>query len=111
MKKIRTNYFLQRRVGNLLSVTKLAMLFLLTVSFTIQAKALGQRTTIRLNNVNLQVVFNEIKQKMGYTFVYNDQVVRNAGKISVDVTSSDIKQMLSIKLCNLYCSYSWYLIS
>jgi len=32
---------------------------------------------------------------MGYTFVYNDQVVKNVGKVSVNVTSSDIKYILA----------------
>ena len=55
----------------------------------------GAGSTIKLDNVDLQVAFNEIKQKMGYTFVYNDQVVKNVGKISVNVTSSDIRQILA----------------
>ena len=71
------------------------MLFLLMTFVSLTATALGQRTTIKLDNVGLQVAFNEIKQKMGYTFVYNDQVVKNVGKVSVNVTSSDIKYILA----------------
>ena len=71
------------------------MLCLLMTFVSFTATALGQRTTIKLDNVELQVAFNEIKQKMGYTFVYNDQVVKNVGKISVNVTSSDIRQILA----------------
>ena len=71
------------------------MLFLLMTFVSLTATALGQRTTIKLDNVDLQVAFNEIKQKMGYTFVYNNQVVKNVGKVSVNVTSSDIKYILA----------------
>ena len=71
------------------------MLFLLMTFVSLTATALGQRMTIKLNNVDLQVAFNEIKQKMGYTFVYNDQVVKNVGKVSINVTSSDIKYILA----------------
>ena len=71
------------------------MLFLLMTFVSLTATALGQRTTIKLDNVDFQVAFNEIKQKMGYTFVYNDQVVKNVGKVSVNVTSSDIKYILA----------------
>ena len=71
------------------------MLFLLMTFVSLTATALGQRMTIKLNNVDLQVAFNEIKQKMGYTFVYNDQVVKNVGKVSIHVTSSDIKYILA----------------
>lgn len=71
------------------------MLCLLMTFVSFTATALGQRTTIKLDNVDLQVAFNEIKQKMGYTFVYNNQVVKNVGKVSVNVTSSDIKYILA----------------
>ena len=71
------------------------MLFLLMTFVSLTATALGQRATIKLDNVDLQVAFNEIKQKMGYTFVYNDQVVKNVGKVSVNITSSDIKYILA----------------
>ena len=71
------------------------MLFLLMTFVSLTATALGQRATIKLDNVDLQVAFNEIKQKMGYTFVYNNQVVKNVGKVSVNVTSSDIKYILA----------------
>ena len=70
------------------------MLSLLMTFVSFTATALGQRTTIKLDNVELQVAFNEIKQKMGYTFVYNDQVVKNVGKISVNVTSDNVTHIL-----------------
>ena len=95
MKKIRTSGFFRRINGNFLLMMRLTMLFLLMTFVSLTATALGQRTTIKLDNVDLQVAFNEIKQKMGYTFVYNDQVVKNVGKVSVNVTSSDIKYILA----------------
>ena len=95
MKKIRTSGFFRRTHGNFLLMMRLTMLFLLMTFVSLTATALGQRTTIKLDNVDLQVAFNEIKQKMGYTFVYNDQVVKNVGKVSVNVTSSDIKYILA----------------
>ena len=95
MKKIRTSGFFRRIHGNFLLMMRLTMLFLLMTFVSLTATALGQRATIKLDNVDLQVAFNEIKQKMGYTFVYNDQVVKNVGKVSVNVTSSDIKYILA----------------
>ena len=83
------------------------MLFLLMMFGSLTATALGQRTTIKLDNVDLQIAFNEIKQKMGYTFVYNDQVVKNVGKISVNVTSDDVKYIL--KKCLEGTSLDFYI--
>ena len=95
MKKFRTNGFFRRTHEKFLLMTKLTMLFLLTTFASVSATALGQQTTIKLDNVDLKVAFNEIKQKMGYTFVFNDQVVKQAGKISVNVTSADVRQILT----------------
>ncbi len=95
MKKFRMNGFFRRTHEKFLLMTKLTMLFLLTTFASVSATALGQQTTIKLDNVDLKVAFNEIKQKMGYTFVFNDQVVKQAGKISVNVTSADVRQILT----------------
>lgn len=95
MKKFRTNGFFRRTHKKFLLMMKLTMLFLLTTFASISATALGQQTTIKLDNVDLRVAFNEIKQKMGYTFVFNDQVVKQVGKISVNVTSADVRQILT----------------
>lgn len=83
------------------------MLSLLMTFVSFTATALGQRTTIKLDNVELQVAFNEIKQKMGYTFVYNDQVVKNVGKISVNVTSDNVTHIL--KKCLEGTSLDFYI--
>ena len=80
-------------------------LLMMFVSFT--ATALGQRTTIKLDNVELQVAFNEIKQKMGYMFVYNDQVVKSVGKVSVNVTSDNVTHIL--KKCLEGTSLDFYI--
>ena len=51
---------------------------------------MAQGTTIKVENATLQEVFKEIRQKMGYTFVYNEAMVNRAGAVTVDVTSDDI---------------------
>lgn len=86
--------FFLKTYGNFLLMTKLTMLFLLMVFVVLPVMASGQHTGIRLKDVDLQVAFKEIKQKMGYTFVCNDQMVKNAGKISVDIVSDDVNLIL-----------------
>ena len=107
MKKIRTSGFFRRAHGNFLLMMRLTMLSLLMTFVSFTATALGQRTTIKLNNVELQVAFNEIKQKMGYMFVYNDQVVKSVGKVSVNVTSDNVTHIL--KKCLEGTSLDFYI--
>ena len=107
MKKIRTSGFFRRAHGNFLLMMRLTMLSLLMMFVSFTATALGQRTTIKLDNVELQVAFNEIKQKMGYMFVYNDQVVKSVGKVSVNVTSDNVTHIL--KKCLEGTSLDFYI--
>lgn len=93
MKKNETNDSLWRIKPKILLIMKLTMI-LLGVFTSLSAATLGQTTTIKLNDVELQVVFNEIRDKMGYTFVYNDQVVKRAGTVSIHITSDDVRQIL-----------------
>ena len=93
--KIRKNGVIQRVNKCLFSMMRLTMFFSLLMFFSMSVTARGQQTTLKLKDVSLQEVFSEIKQKMGYRFVYNDQMLRDAGKISVEVTSSDVREILS----------------
>lgn len=106
MKKIRTNGFAQRIHENFLLMMRLAMLFLLMAFVPFTATALGQRTTIKLDHADLEEVLNVVRQKMGYMFVYNNQMVKDAGKISVDVTSDDVNYIL--KKCLEGTSLNFY---
>jgi len=94
MKKIRTSGFAQRIHENFLLMMRLAMLFLLMAFVPFTATALGQRITIKLDQADLEEVLDVVRQKMGYMFVYNNQMVKDAGKISVDVTSDDVNYIL-----------------
>ena len=66
---------------------------------------MAQGTTIKVENATLQEVFKEIRQKMGYTFVYNEAMVNRAGAVTVDVTSDDIKEVLDACLRNTSLGY------
>ena len=74
------------------------MLFLLMAFVPFTATALGQRITIKLDQADLEEVLDVVRQKMGYMFVYNNQMVKDAGKISVDVTSDDVNYILKNKI-------------
>ena len=42
---------------------------------------------------------------MGYTFIYNEEIMSKAGKVTVDVTSDDVKQILDKCLANTLLGY------
>ncbi len=84
---------------------KLTVMFLLVTFLSVSASSLAQKTTIRVNNMSLKQVFKEIRQKMGYTFVFNEQIVSKEGKVSLNITSDDIREILDKCLENTSLDY------
>lgn len=85
---------------------KLTAVFLLMSFMSVSATMLAQQTTIKVMNVSLKSVFKEIKQKMGFTFIYNERDVNRAGKVSIDITSDDVRKILDKCLDNTFLEYS-----
>lgn len=90
----------------ILLIMKLMTVFLLTTFLSLSASSLAQKTTIKVENASLKEVFKEIKRQMGYTFVFNEQVVTRAGKVSVEITSADIHEILDECLTATSLGYS-----
>jgi len=93
-KKERLGMLWQTR-QKILLIMKLTTVFLFITFLSVSATSVAQKTTIRMNNVSLKQIFKEIRQKMGYTFVFNEQIVNKVGKISLDVTSDDVQEILN----------------
>ena len=91
----------------ILSRMKWTTIFLLATFMSVSASSMAQNTTIKVENATLQEVFKEIRQKMGYTFVYNEAMVERAGRVSVNVTSSDINEVM--RACLAGTSLGYYL--
>ena len=80
--------------SKILRFMKLTAVFLFVTFLSVSAPSLAQKTTIRVNKYDFKQVFREIRQKMGYTFVFNEQIVNKEGKVSLDITSDDIHEIL-----------------
>ena len=78
----------------ILLIMKLTTIFLLISFLSVSAGTFAQRTTIKVTDVSLKSVFKEIKQKMGYSFIFNERSLEKTGKVTVEVTSDDIRLIL-----------------
>ena len=91
--------------SKILRIMKLTVVFLFVTFLSVSASGFAQQTTIRVDNTSLKQIFKEIRQKMGYTFVFNEQIVNKEGKISLDITSDDIHEILDKCLENTSLDY------
>ena len=105
MKKKHVEGLFRETRQKILLIMKLTTAFLLMSFLSVSAETIAQRTTIKVSNASLKSVFKEIKQKMGYTFIYNEGDVNKVGKVTLDVTSDDVKYILDKCLNNTLLGY------
>ncbi|MBC9928968.1 TonB-dependent receptor [Chitinophaga qingshengii] len=87
---------------------KLVFVFILGLSLHVNAHVFAQSVTISKKKVPLEEVFDMVQQQTGYFFWYNATLLRQAGKVDVDVQNVSIPQLL--ELC-LKDKPLWYTIS
>src|SRR5690606_31243613 len=89
---------MQLRVFGLRTSTLLAMklLILLTVvaCFQVSGRGFGQRITLDLKDVSLEVVFKEIRKQTGYSFVYTREQVERAKLVTIRVRGGELESVL-----------------
>jgi len=71
------------------------IILLLTLGFMqVYASTYGQQVTLNLKNVPLSQLFREIRKQTNYDFIYNDNLIRNKHRISLQVKNKDVKEVL-----------------
>jgi TonB-dependent starch-binding outer membrane protein SusC len=90
----------------IVNVMKLTTVFMLAVCLNVSAAGFAQKITLSIKNATLRQVFLEIKQQSGYQFLYNDQQVKKAGNISVQVHDASLEETLSQCLAGQPLTYT-----
>lgn len=73
---------------------KLTMLFLTIAMLQVQAAGLAQTVTISLRNAPLNKVFTEIRKQTGYHFLYTDEQLSTARKVTLQVREASLQEVL-----------------
>src|SRR5690606_9106020 len=87
---------------------KLSLLFLITVTFVMQANSsYSQKTKISMNlgNVTLEEVIDEIEASTEFKFIFNTKTVDLERKVSINVKNAPIKRILEILFTNNIITY------
>src|SRR5260221_3896226 len=87
-----------RYVTQTLLIMKLTAFFLLAACLQVSAKGYAQQITLSEKNAPLQKVFKQIQKQAPFDFLYNSELLQQAGKISIDVRDASIEQVLQLCL-------------
>ena len=63
------------------------------------------RLTLKMNNVTLLQVFDELTRQTGYEFVYSSTILEKVGKVSVNVSNGSLENVLDLCLAKTDLGY------
>ena len=84
---------------------KLTAVFLIAACLQVGAKGFSQKVTVKENNVSLQKIFEAITQQTGYHFLYADEVLSNAKKVSLNLKNRSVEEVLNACLKDQHLGY------
>jgi TonB-dependent starch-binding outer membrane protein SusC len=97
---------LKRMPKQTLLIMKFTVILLFIACTQISAKGFSQTITLSEKNATLKKIFKEINKQTGYQFFYEDELLKQAGKISINVKNATIEQVLSLCFTNLPFTYA-----
>lgn len=75
-------------------IMKLTIVFMLIASLNAMSAGLAQTVTLHLKNTSLEKAFSTIRQQTGYRFIYQEEVLKNARRVNVDLKNVSLKNAL-----------------
>nr|WP_295876519.1 SusC/RagA family TonB-linked outer membrane protein [uncultured Chitinophaga sp.] len=85
---------------------KLTVTLLLFALMQVSATGYAQKITLSVKNVPLRQVLNEIKKQSGFSFLWDESVLKNTQTISIDVRNVSVKEALDQCLSGFPLTYS-----
>ena len=91
-----TGIAVQNRIADYIKPVIIAFLFLVSMGVNAQSKPI----TISAKNTPIKEALREIEQKSGYRILYNDEVVPDGLRVSVNAENVAVKDLLNLMLQN-----------
>ncbi|MBV4358840.1 SusC/RagA family TonB-linked outer membrane protein [Pinibacter aurantiacus] len=95
MELTKTAWFVRTRdVQKLLKVMRLTSFLLLFSLMQVSAKSYSQKFNLSLKDAALQDVFKTVQQQSDYQFFYNERLLKNTKKVTINVRNASIQMVL-----------------
>lgn len=97
MKKLlcRTPHDLRVLLRKTFFVMKLTTALLIFICLHASARTYSQKVSLNENNAPLQRIFKQIRKQTGYQFLYRDDLIQGASKITINVKEVSIEEALN----------------
>lgn len=78
----------------MLRIMKLTIVIMTTFLMQLSAVTLAQHITLKENNVNLRHVFAQVRKQTGYIVLYESDLIKGAGTVSINLEKVPLKDAL-----------------
>ncbi|MFN0293660.1 TonB-dependent receptor [Pedobacter helvus] len=85
---------------------KLVLGLVFLVCMQVSAASFAQKVSISVKNAHLKEVFNLLRKKTGYDFLYNSNELNNSSRVTITADNEDLKSVLDRCLSNQPLIYS-----
>lgn len=87
-------------------IMKLIAIFLFAACMQVSAKGYSQNVTLNMKNAPLQKVFKEINRQTGFQFFYKDELLKDAGRVDIEVKDATVDETLKQCFANLPITFA-----
>jgi TonB-linked SusC/RagA family outer membrane protein len=88
-----------------LLIMRLTGLLIIIFCFNVTASVLAQKITLNIKDQPLEKAFDAIKKQSGYQFFYNDHLLDNTSKVSINLKNASLQNALDECFKNQPVSY------
>lgn len=89
----------------ILLVMKLSTILLIFTMLQARATGFGQLITLSEQQTSLREIFRKIKKQTGFNFLYNPQMLREAGNVTVEARSASLREVMDKCLRGVQLTY------
>ena len=73
---------------------RLTTFLLITGCLAVQASGFAQKVTLSARNASMESVFTDIKQQTGFFFMYDSDLLKKSGNVSINIQNGELSEAL-----------------
>ena len=96
----------QQDLTKMLLIMKFSVIFLLVACMQVTAKGYSQQVDLSFTSTPVTKIFKAIKKQTGYDFLFTDEMLRDAGSVSISLKKAPLQAALDECLKGLPLEYT-----
>ncbi len=105
-KPLLRRFWCMNSVIKILRIMQFTAVIIFFTMLSVSAKTMSQTVTINRNDVPLKTLFNEINKQTGYSFIFDDQILKSTRSVSLKLVKAPLNEVLDLAVKSQGLDYS-----